>query len=103
MNNKKQHLARVRENEIEEFAKEVGRKWYNDGHESVAYASARQGALWADENPKPNLVDIDKATKWFKSWNMLRYVSEQIGEDGYPENVFDMDEFIEDFKKAMEK
>lgn len=50
-------MARKREIEIEEFAKEIGRKWYNDGHESVAYASARQGALWADKHPSREVVE----------------------------------------------
>ena len=36
----------------EEKAKEIGRKWYNDGANEVAYRSALQAAMWKDEELK---------------------------------------------------
>lgn len=48
------------------------------------------GKNWADENPKPNLVDIDKAVKWLK-------IHMPFGEVDFDYR----NEIIEDFKKAM--
>lgn len=96
-------MARKREIEIEEFAKEIGRKWYNDGHESAAYASARQGALWVDDNPKSNLIDIKEFFDWIKSQNMFTYMKEMIDQAGHKYIEFDTDKFIENIKQAMEK
>lgn len=77
-------MAREREIEIEEFAKEIGRKWYNDGHERVAYASARQGALWADSNPSPKVLE-----------NGMKKLGLRTDKDG---NLITKEEFADDLK-----
>lgn len=50
------------------------------------------GKNWADENPKPNLVDIDKVVEWLK-------IHMPFGEVDFDYR----NEIIEDFKKAMEE
>ena len=56
----------TREEEITQAAKEIARKWYHDPNNETAYIAARQGMLWSDEHPKPNLVDINKVVEWLK-------------------------------------
>ena len=51
------------------------------------------GKNWADENPKPGLVDINKAVKWLKE-NEAKYWSSKYDT---PQRLLD------DFKKAMEE
>lgn len=69
-----------REEQIEQAAKDIARKWYHDPNNETAYIAARQGMLWADKHPKPNLVDIDKVCKWLEE-HYQQY--DEIGLDMY--------------------
>ena len=59
------------------------------------------GKNWADENPKPNLVDIDKAVEWLKSLDFKIYNEQKQGLYIWY-TIFNKDKFIESFKKEME-
>ena len=68
------------------------------------------GANWADENPKEGLVSIDEACEWLSK---ILYIHKEEIEDKHWNitNTFewvtsDYDsviDFIDDFRKAMEK
>ena len=69
----------------------------------IAKESFIEGAKWADENPKEGLVSIDKVCKYLD--NVLYEVVSGIS--GLPdimsiENTT-MEDFIKNFRKAMEK
>ena len=55
-----------REEQREQAAKEIARKWYHDPNNETAYIAARQGMLWSDEHPSQELKEkfIDKAWEW---------------------------------------
>lgn len=61
------------------------------------------GAKWADENPKKGLVSIDKACDWFRK-DVLYVNNDYFGDPrvmalGYEK----IENFITDFRKAMEE
>lgn len=76
----------------EEKAKEIGRKWYYDGANDVAYRSALQMAKWKDKQM------IEKAAKWLDS--IMYYVSKE--DKRLVCDFTDFDGLVNDFKKAME-
>ena len=64
---------------------------------SVGEAMFKLGAEWADEHPRKNLVDIDKAVKWIKdNANKFVYVSAHTNTASINEHLF-----AEEFAEAM--
>ena len=92
----------TREEQIrDEIGQRIGGNYgsYIEGYEEGFI----HGAKWADENPKKGLVDIDKVCKYLD--NVLYEVVSGIS--GLPdimsiENTT-MEDFIKNFRKAMEK
>jgi hypothetical protein len=46
----------TRDEEIEQVAKDIARKFYNEENPNIAYRSVRQGILWADQHPSTDTV-----------------------------------------------
>ena len=64
---------------------------------SVGEAMFKLGAEWADEHPRKNLVDIDKAVRWIKdNANKFVYVSAHTNTASINEHLF-----AEEFAEAM--
>ena len=81
----------TREEQIENFANsQVDCEFFNEN----LYNGILIGAKWSDENPKERLVSIDKACRWLK---------ENANPVFYNGNGWTTEEFIENFRKAMEK
>ena len=88
----------TRDAEIQEQAKLAKREFiarHNwSGNQETGF---KEGAKWADQHPKPNLVDIDKACEWLSNI--------PIEDMNYKYNDFDTSEgwykMIEDFKNYM--
>ena len=79
-----------REEEIYEASGEFG-LW------NVGEAMFKLGAEWADEHPRKNLVDIDKAVRWIKdNANKFVYVSAHTNTASINEHLF-----AEEFAEAM--
>lgn len=93
----------VRESETEQAA--IG---YLDGvfgggkHQDLYVRLFMAGAQWADEHPKDNLVDIDKACEWLNN-NADKYASMHVG--GYESETYPYvtDDLVKDFKKYVEE
>lgn len=91
-----------REEQIENFANsQVDCEFFNEN----LYNGILIGARWADENPKEGLVSIDKACEWLRN---------ELFEDPAEPNpyyLYDvkskthnyLDDFIQNFRKAMEE
>ena len=61
-----------------------------------------RGVKWADENPKEGLVSIDKACEWLK--NSLYDTQDNCGYKVVASfDSVDVNEFINDFKRAMQE
>ena len=58
------------------------------------YHAFKRGVEWADENPKEGLVSLDKACK------CLEEIANPVFYNG---NGWTTEEFIENFRKAMEE
>lgn len=56
-----------------------------------------EGAKWADENPREELVDIEKVCEYIKD-NLYKFLYVCDGEAGFPTASF-----IKDLRKAMEE
>jgi hypothetical protein len=72
----------------EEIKKSAFDAFPNEGWERQRVAFV-QGALWADENPRKGLVDIDKAYEWIAD-----HITEYLDRSDY---------MAEEFRKAMEE
>lgn len=71
------------------------------------------GATWSDENPKEGMVDINKVVEWLnnnvRNYVVIRYYPVDVKDSTLtalqlegPEVEYRKEEFLNDFKKAME-
>jgi hypothetical protein len=100
----------TREEQIIEKASKDSEIFYkvNDNYGDCFHGGFIDGAKWADEHPKPEMVNkqefIDKACEWLKR-NYTNYMVNDLSK--YVEDVCSFDIFddllVDDFRKAMEE
>lgn len=97
----------TRKEEINERAYELGQVcfpdecniWARENYEAQKVEWAcKQMLEWADEHPKKGLVSLDKVVKYLQS--KLEYSPDIDGLQIYDTGI---EEFVNDFRKAMEE
>lgn len=61
------------------------------------------GAEWADEHPKEGFIDINKIYEWFYTYFYVHPHDCHVVQYDSDEPFEDIDDFVEQFKKAMEE
>ena len=61
------------------------------------------GAQWADEHPKEGFIDINKIYEWFYTYFYVHPHDCHVVQYDSDEPFEDMDDFVEQFRKAMTK
>ena len=87
----------VREEEIEQVAKDIARKFYNEENPNLAYRSVRQGILWADQHPRKGLWDAKKVIDYIYNHAHVRTFGDIVIDN------MSVTEFIKTMEKAMER
>lgn len=80
----------TREEQLKEYLKER-----NIPIDSLEANSIREGAKWADENPKEGLVSLDKACKWLGNRDVMEKILHC--------RTSLIDDYVKAFRKAMEE
>lgn len=80
----------TREEQLKEYLKER-----NIPIDSLEANSIREGAKWADENPKEELISLDKACKWLENRDVMEKILHC--------RTSLIDDYVKAFRKAMEE
>lgn len=86
----------TRSDEITEAARQRANQYDHPVQWNDVYRGFISGAVWSDENPKKNLIDIDEACEWLMN-NTMSELNLNLG------NTLLVKQFVDVFKDAMIK